>query len=264
MSIQASLIMSTYNRVDALELTLMSALRQSTLPHEIIVADDGSREDTRLLIEKYQKNSLVPIIHVWHPDNGFQLAKIRNRAVAQSKYEYIVSIDADQVLHSSFIADHLAVARQGVFLQGHRVLLSKELTEKALKTQQLEFSIFEKGLTNHKNALHIPFLRDLLSQSHRRLKGVRGCNMSFWKEDLKKVNAFNEAFVGWGREDSELVLRLFNNNIERADLYFSAIAYHLYHPENSKNNLGANDLELERTLKEKRFFCEKGLNQYDT
>lgn len=264
MTIQASLIMSTYNRVDALELTLMSALQQSTLPNEILVADDGSREETRALIEKYKKVSPVPLVHVWHPDEGFQLAKIRNKAVAQSKYEYVVSIDADQVLHKSFIADHLAVARRGVFLQGHRVLLSKELTEKALKAQQLNFSVFEKGLTNHKNALHVPFLRDLLSKPHRRLKGVRGCNMSFWKEDLKKVNAFNEAFVGWGREDSELVLRLFNSNIERVDLYFSAIAYHLHHPENSKNNLSANDLELERTLKEKRVFCEKGLNQYDT
>jgi len=264
MTIQASLIMSTYNRVDALELTLKSALRQSTLPNEILVADDGSREDTRALVEKYQKLSPVPIAHVWHPDSGFQLAKIRNRAVAQSKFEYILSIDADQVLHRSFVADHLAVAHPGVFLQGHRVLLSKELTEQALKTQQLEFSVLEKGLTNHKNALHIPLLRDLLSRPHRRLKGVRGCNMSFWKADLKRVNAFNEAFVGWGREDTELVLRLFNSNIDRVDLYFSAIAYHLYHPENSKNNLGANDLELERTLNEKRVFCEKGLNQYDT
>ena len=88
--------------------------------------------------------------------------------------------------------------------------------------------------------------------------------MSFWREDLIKVNGFNEAFVGWGREDSELVLRLFNNGIYRIDLDFSAIAYHLYHPENSRNKLEANDKELDLAKKEKRIYCEKGLSQYVT
>lgn len=255
--------MSTYNRVDALELTLMSALSQRVLPDEILVADDGSGDETRALIRKYADSTLIPIVHVWHEDEGFQLARIRNRALAKSRFEYVISVDADQILHPEFIADHIALSRPGVFLQGHRVLLGKELTDEVIENKQLDIALWQKGLSNRKNAIHSSFLRNVLGRPHRRLKGIRGCNMSFWKEDLVKVNGFNEAFVGWGREDSELVLRLFHSGVDRVDLYFSAIAYHLYHPENSKNNLKINDLELELALKEKRTYCEKGLNQHE-
>lgn len=261
---KVSLIMSTYNRPDALELTLLSALKQSYKDFEIIVADDGSKNDTKNLVESFQRNSSKSIRHVWHSDEGFQLAKIRNKAIAVSNGDYVISIDADQVLHTNFVEDHVSVARQGVFLQGHRVLLTKEKTDIVLKSKEIEFSCLNPGLSNRKNAIHSKALRDLLSFSHTRLKGVRGSNMSFWKKDLLATNGFNEAFVGWGREDSELVLRLFHTGVKRADLYFSAIAYHLYHPENSRDQLSQNDIELERTLSEKRKYCEKGISQYVT
>ncbi|MEZ4814576.1 MAG: glycosyltransferase family 2 protein [Bdellovibrionota bacterium] len=260
---QASLIMSTYNRVDALELCLLSAFQQAHLPSEIIVADDGSTESTRLLVERLQKQSPVPLLHVWHADEGFQLAKIRNKAVAKSQFEYVISIDADQILHPCFVQDHLSASRKGVFLQGHRVLLDAPVSEEVLQEKRISFSILEEGLSNKKNAFRALLLRDIFKGAHKRLKGVRGCNMSFWKEDLRKVNGFNEAFVGWGREDSELVIRLYNSGILRSDLYFSAIVYHLFHIENSKKNLLSNDKELEQALLEKRTYCKEGLDQYE-
>lgn len=256
--------MSTYNRVDALELTLLSALEQSYPRFEILVADDGSKDDTKNLIESFQKNSTQPIRHVWHPDNGFQLSKIRNKAIAQASGDYIVSIDADQILHCNFIEDHVALCRKGVFLQGHRVLLDAQKTQELLAEKRIIVSLFEGGIRNRKNALHLSGLRNLLAVPHSRLEGIRGCNMSFWKEDLIKTNGFNESFVGWGREDSELALRFFNSGVKRVDLYFSAIAYHLFHPENSKANLNSNDSVLEKTKRESLTFCEKGLNQYVT
>ena len=93
MAISTSLIITTYNRKDALELVLMSALRQSVLPDEIIVADDGSKEDTQQLVQKLASESKTPIIHCWQEDHGFRLAAIRNRAIAQARFDYVIMVD---------------------------------------------------------------------------------------------------------------------------------------------------------------------------
>lgn len=86
--------------------------------------------------------------------------------------------------------------------------------------------------------------------------------MAFWRADVIKVNGFNEAFVGWGREDSEFVVRLLNNNIQRRDLRLGGIAYHLYHAENAKKNLSQNDEILNEAVENKVKVCELGINQY--
>ena len=105
--ISTSLIISTYNRSDALELCVKSVLRQSLLPDEIIIADDGSKEETGELIHQLATTSVVPIIHVWHEDLGFRLATIRNKAIVKATKEYIIQIDGDIVLHKDFVKKKL-------------------------------------------------------------------------------------------------------------------------------------------------------------
>jgi glycosyltransferase involved in cell wall biosynthesis len=259
---EASLIISTYNRKEALELSLLSVLEQTQMPAEIIVADDGSADDTRELIERYQKRFGVRLVHVWHPHEGFQLAKIRNRAVARSRCDYLVSIDGDQVLHPRFIEDHLAMAKAGAFLQGYKVLLNQTLTGILINQKRFKLSFLESGMSQRKNAIHSSLLRDLLGWEQKKLKGICGSNMSFWRTDLLKVNGFNEDFSNLQRQDSELALRLFNSGVKRIDLCFSAIAYHLFHLENPQANSNNSDEELDRAEKEKRQHCKKGLDQY--
>src|SRR5687767_6249148 len=111
-----SLSIATYNWPSALELSLQSVLAQSVLPAEILIADDGSGEDTRRLIERYQVNFPVPLIHVWQPDEGFQLARIRNKAISVSKGDYILQIDGDVILHPQFIKDHIRFARRNCYV----------------------------------------------------------------------------------------------------------------------------------------------------
>jgi glycosyltransferase involved in cell wall biosynthesis len=248
-----SLIITTYNWKEALELVLNSALGQSELPDEIIIADDGSREDTKKLIEKMAKDSVVPIIHSWQEDDGFQASKSRNKAIIKSKGDYIVLIDGDMILHKDFIADHKKNAKIGFFIQGGRVLLQEYNTS--------NFNFFDSGIKNRKNSIHSDLLSKIFSVNKDTLKGIKTCNMSFFKDDSIKINGFNEDFVGWGREDSEFVSRLFNNGIHRQTIKFNCIAYHIWHNENSRKNLEKNDKILQKTIDEKLVWCKNGIDK---
>ncbi|MDE6305135.1 MAG: glycosyltransferase, partial [Muribaculaceae bacterium] len=100
---KVSLIISTYNRPDALSVTLESVRNQSRLPDEVIIGDDGSGADTARVINRFKDGFPVPIIHVWQEDKGFRLAMIRNRSVAAASGDYIIQTDGDVLLHPHFI-----------------------------------------------------------------------------------------------------------------------------------------------------------------
>lgn len=258
-----SLIIATYNWPEALELTLLSALNQSLLPDEIIVADDGSTEETRNLIDSVKRNAKVPIIHVWHEDEGFRLAKIRNRAIAVSKGDYIIQVDGDIILHPDFVKDHVGFAKRGSYVSGSRVNLNAELSQRLRDSHSVKVSVFMKGTRNFFNGLHLPFLSRF--QEHYRkndLFYVRGCNMAFWRDDLIKVNGYNEDLRGWGREDNEISCRLENIGNERRIAKFRAIAFHQYHDECARTRLSVNDEILQKTISEKSKWCENGMDQY--
>lgn len=258
-NISTSLIISTYNRSDALELCVKSVLRQSLLPDEIIIADDGSKEDTRELIHQLAASSEVPIIHVWHEDLGFRLASIRNKAIAKASKEYIIQIDGDIVLHKDFVKDHVRFAKKGRFVTGSRVLIREGLTQKMLAERNCMISIHDKGTKNTINGVHLPWLSPLL-QHYRQwdISYSRGCNMAFWKEDLLKVNGYNEAITGWGSEDHELVCRLINSGVRKRTIKFAGIVFHLHHELHGTNNLSNNRSILNETKVRKLTWCDKG------
>lgn len=254
-----SLFITTYNWPEALELCLMSVLRQTLIPDEVIVADDGSKEDTKRLLETYTSKFSVPLVHVWQEDKGFRAASIRNKGVSQSRFSYLIFIDGDVILDRDFIGNHLKFAEKNCFLQGSRVLLRKSLSEKVLYYKKIDFSVFATGVSNRKNMLKIPWLSKVLSIKNTHLTGIKTCNFSLFKEDFIKVNGFNSAFQGWGREDSELAVRLFNSGLYRKDIKFSAIQYHLYHLEHDRSSLTKNDSLLKLAIQKKITCCEKGL-----
>ncbi len=246
---KVSLIVATYNNPEFLYLTLKSVMNQRRLPDEILVADDGSGEDTRMLVEEMAAESFVPLHHIWHPDEGFRLGAIRNRAIAAADGDYIIQIDGDIVLHPSFIADHVAMAREGWFYSGSRVLLSPATTEKMLTRKIVELPEDAPERKSGK-CRHMPWLMRMM----RRYKSgdggyVRGCNMAFWRKDLLDVNGYNEDIRGWGREDSELSYRLINSGKKKGFVKFGGIEYHLYHKENSKENDARNIAMMERASK---------------
>ncbi len=254
-----SLIITTYNWVEALELVFLSILQQSILPDEVIVADDGSSIKTKKLIEKYQDFFPIELHHFWQEDDGFRAASARNGAIRMSQGSYLILIDGDMVLHPLFVEDHLSFAKEGAFLQGSRVLIDKEKTLEIIYSKKITFSFYQKGLSNRKNAIHMKCLASLCSGYRSTIQGIKSCNFSLHRTDAYKVNGFNEAFVGWGREDSEFAVRLMNAGIKRRDLKFHAIAYHLYHPENTRKSLPQNDEKLQSAIDKKMVWCTEGL-----
>jgi glycosyltransferase involved in cell wall biosynthesis len=259
---RTSLIITTYNWKEALEVSLLSAFQQSRLPDEIIIADDGSDELTRAIIERLALISPVPLLHSWQQNKGFRLARSRNKAIAKSSGEYLFLIDGDIALERHFIADHLRAAKRGFFVQGMRILLQEQITHTSLQQKKIETHFFSPGIENRKNAIRSNFLSRLFSWESKKLTGIKTCNFAFWKNDAIAVNGFNEEFLGWGREDSEFTARLLHEGIRRQNIRFNALAYHLYHPINSRQSLPVNDAILAKTCQNRLTWCDQGLNQH--
>jgi glycosyltransferase involved in cell wall biosynthesis len=257
-----SLIICTYNWPEALELVLKSISLQSVAPNEIIVADDGSDKFTANVIKNFANQTLIPVIHSWQKDDGCRIPHSRNRAIAESKFEYIIMIDGDTVLHKDFVKDHKKFARKKVYVQGSRVLLQAKFTNYIFKKNQFKKPLFFSQESKNKiNMLRIPFLSKLMSiQKRKNISRVRGCNYSIFKQDIFDVNGFNEEITEWGREDSEFVQRLINNGVKKQHLKFSAIQYHLYHKERSHNSI--NDSILNKTISDNSIWCYSGIDRY--
>ncbi len=257
-----SLIITTYNRPEALNLVLLSLLGQTVFPNEVIIADDGSAKPTKDLIDEFSSFDQINIIHSWQKDKGFRLSESRNRAIAQAKYEYIVVIDGDMIMHKDFIKDHKKSAKKNTYIQGGRVLLQPEFTSQIIKTKYFtKPSIFKNDAKNKLNLFRFPILSSFIaSKSNQSLKRIRGCNFSLFKEDILSVNGFNEEFKSWGKEDSEFVQRLFNKGISRRNLKFSGLQYHLFHLESSSND--GNIELLNKSINENLSWCNNGINKY--
>jgi len=257
------LIVTTYNWTQALNQVLLSVKRQTLMPDEIIIADDGSKKETKELVEAFiRKNPQINFIHSWQEDKGFRLTNSRNKAIAMSKSKYIIIVDGDIILNKNFIKDHIRFSKQGYFIQGTRVLLGQNITNYIFRTSKFLISFFSKDIKNRKNLINSTILSKFFSRQTKSLRGIRGCNISFFKKDCIDVNGFNEDFEGWGREDSEFVVRLFNKGIKRKNLKFKANALHLYHEENSRKMLTKNDEILKSTIDNRLSWCKNGINKY--
>lgn len=268
MESKTTLIIATYNWPVALRLCLLSVKTQTRLPDEIIVADDGSGQETKAVIDSLTEELSITIKHIWHPDQGFRLAAIRNKAIANAKYDYIIQVDGDVYLHRDFIRDHLKASKPNYLLQGSRVVLGADYSKEVLKKGVPKFNIMARGNKRIENAIRIPVLSDYLLGRYRNRYPVyfaRGANMSFWKKDLYAVNGYNESYEGWGHEDSDLTLRLMNYGVKKAVVKFAAIVYHLYHEENRNVEQELKNRSImENTLAEKTYWTEDGLNKYQS
>jgi glycosyltransferase involved in cell wall biosynthesis len=257
-----ALIATTYNWPEALELILLSVLNQTVFPNEVIIADDGSREDTKQLIDDFKKKFPVPLIHVWHEDNGFQKTKILNKAIAAAQSDYIIQIDGDIIINKNFIKDHLTHAQKGQFLFGSRVNIKKVFLKELFIKKKIYFNFFSKGIKKRFRTIRIPIYTNFIKQNHVVSSKLRGCNMSFWKDDIIKINGYNEKFIGWGCDDYELGYRLHSYGIAGRRLKFSGIVYHIFHPELSKSNTANNEIIQKETFDKKLFFINDGINKY--
>ena len=246
---KATVIAAFYNRFDYLKLVLAGFERQTEKNFELIIADDGSREDIVAAIKKIIPNHSFQIKHIWQEDKGFRKNKILNKAITESESDYLIFIDADCVPHRGFIEGHLRFSNKNISLTGRRVNLSEKITSqlsaKIVRDGFLEKELFflikdglfgksvdvEKGLY-----LRNKFLLNLLNRKNR---GLLGCNFSLFKEDIIKVNGFDERYeapsIG---EDSDVQFRLELSGVKIKSINHAAVQYHLYHklqPRSPKN-----------------------------
>ena len=261
--IKSSLIVTTYNWPEALRLTLLSILEQSLSPSEVIVADDGSGPETAEVVRDVLGQSNLRWRHVCHEHEGVRQSRIKNLAMSHSKYPYLIFVDQDTVLHPDFVADHLVMAEEGVFLQGKRSLLPENYTKKVLTDGSFRPpSPLLVGLGNRKNTLRSPSLGRLLARPKKFDTALRGCNLSMFKSDFLRVDGFDETFdKSWGREDSDICYRLFHAGIQMKFLWFMALQYHLYHGTTTNWDRERLDGELQQNLVEKRVKALAGFSQ---
>ena len=261
---RVALVITTYERPDALAAVLASITRQRVAPDEIVIADDGSGAETRAVAEQFTRSSTVQTKLVTQSHEGFRVARLRNLAIAATQLEYLVFVDGDMVLHPEFIADHIRVARRGCFTQGVRVLADAALTRQLLSNPSLRVTWRTRGLGVRRRVylLHSAACAAAARKIANSFTAIKSCNLAVWRDDLVRVNGFNEAFEGWGPEDKELAARLTNVGVHRQTLLFGGIACHLHHPPASRAALPAN-LALLKAAKDARHCrCERGLDAH--
>lgn len=260
--LRSTLIVTTFNWPAALDLTLKSIARQTMAPEEVIVADDGSGPDTAEVVERWKRRIAAPVQHLWQPHEGFRLARSRNRAIAAATGDYLIIVDGDMVLHRHFVADHLNAARPGSFIQGVRLLTEAAAADRMLREGSLDLHVFSRGIRRRRHAVRNLALSRLLFWERMGQSAIRGCNQAYWKSDLLHVNGFNEAFVGWGREDNEIAARLYNVGIRRRNLKFQALATHLHHPSRHPQGVNPNDAILHQAIERGETWCRQGLDRH--
>jgi glycosyltransferase involved in cell wall biosynthesis len=260
--LRSTLIVTTFNWPAALDLTLRSIARQSVPPGEVIVADDGSGSETAEVVERWRNEIAAPVQHLWQPHGGFRLARSRNRAIAAANGEYLIIVDGDMVLHRHFVADHLGAARPGSFIQGVRLLTKADTAARMLRDGCMDLGFFAPGIRRRRHAVRNLALSRMLFWRRVGQSAIRGCNQAYWKSDLSLVNGFNEAFVGWGREDNEIAARLYNVGVRRRNLKFQALAIHLHHPPRHPQGTNPNDAILHQAIERGETWCRLGLDRH--
>lgn len=257
-----SVAVITYNWPEALERVLRALAAQSELPYEVIVTDDGSQAATRALLERMAQDYPVRLVHLWQPDDGARMSRARNRAIAAAQGDYVILLDGDMVAERHFLADHRAFARRGCFVQGSRVLTEAGLTRRMLEQVGVMPGFFSGGIERRRHTLRLPALARWYARPGTKQRGIKSCNMAFWRDDLMALNGFNEAMTGWGREDTELAARAFHLGLLRRDLRFSALATHLYHHTRKHVVDNPNDRILDDTRARQLIRCESGLDRH--
>jgi glycosyltransferase involved in cell wall biosynthesis len=263
-----SVIVTTYNREDALDAVLRSLARQTDADFEVIVADDGSAAATAETVQAWKARLGHPLAHVWHEDRGFRAAEIRNRAILASRGGYVLFLDGDCIARPDFVATHRRLAEPGWFVTGNRILLSPALTAKVLRDglapERWSFAAFlaqrAKGGINRLAALLNLPLGPLRRLRQKAWRGARSANLAVWRADLTKVDGFDADYSGWGKEDSDIIVRLLRAGVRRKDGVFATGVLHLWHAEADRARLPENERKLSDIIAGDEIRAQRGLS----
>ncbi|HWR53790.1 MAG TPA: glycosyltransferase [Bryobacteraceae bacterium] len=266
---QVSLIIAVYNALRFLRLVLAGYRRQSFSDFEIVIGDDGSGPEIAKFVEQFSNTSGIPIKYVYQADEGFRKSRILNEAIRVSRANYLVFADADCVPHSNFLSAHFVNGSSDSVLCGRRVNLSESLSNKLNEQivlsgglEKSTFGLLREGILggmNHwEEGIYIRNRR-VRSLLHRKHPVLFGSNFSAPRELIENVNGFNEDFVGYWGEDTELQYRLQRAGAKMRWIRNLAIQYHLFHPQRE----GAEDSYslLNTSRFDSSIVCRNGLSK---
>lgn len=267
---KTTVIVTTYNRPDALAAVLEGYCGQSDREFSLVVADDGSTKDTAEVVQEFTRRGGLSLTHVWQEDRGFRAAAIRNRAVVSTNADYIVFTDGDCVPSHDFVKAHKALAEPGFFLGSNRVLLSEPFTNRVLREripihnwhwQDWAQAWFRRDVNRLLPLIMLPDA-SFRKRSPNRWEGIKTCNLSAWRSDLVRVNGLDESYEGWGLEDSDLVIRLLRADVKHKNARCAAPVFHLWHREQDRRYLPDNQKRLQALLQSTMVRAAAGLDQY--
>lgn len=265
---RASVFVATYELPRHLELVLAGLETQSARDFEVVVCDDGSGQPTRDAVAAFRRRSGLPVAHAWQAHRGFRKCRILNEGLRISKGQLCVFLDGDCVPHRHFLRDHLQNAEDGFYLAGRRVELGPELSDR-LTPLAIREGFFDRptwtfvrsvwhGETEHlQRAVRVPWssVRRLLNM--HRIDDLKGSNYSVPRRALEAINGFDEEYEGYGREDTDVELRLQHLGLRIKSLKGLALQFHVWHPR--REFTPANDARLEELKRTRRVRCERGL-----
>ncbi len=270
---EISIIITTYNRPDALALVLNALTEQSLQNFEVIIADDGSSNETVNFINPLKAKLPYPLQQVWQEDIGFRAARSRNQAVKKAKASYLLFMDGDCIPRIDFVEKHHQLAQKGYFVAGNRVLLSEKFTQQLIRNYKHGntpsiwnwsnmhwfVALLSRKINRFSPLLRLPILW-VEKFNQQKWQGAKTCNLAIWRKDFIAINGFNEDFQGWGHEDAELVVRLLANGVIRKEGRFAVPVLHLWHFEAPRDNEKQNHQLLEKMLENTTIVAINGLN----
>ncbi len=262
-SANVTVIVATYNRPEALRLVLQALVNQTILPSHVIVADDGSTDDTKEVIQSFQ-GAPFELRHCWQEDKGFRKSAVLNRAIAHVTTPIVIFLDGDCIPLRDFVRDHLRLQQDRCVVAGPRVLLDQALTNRVEnKGEPYPLSLaaaLRLWLLGRLNRV-TPFisLPDGTWRTRRPTKWelLRGCNFSMATRDLRRIEGFDETYEGWGLEDSDLAIRLINSGISIKSGRFGCAVLHLWHRDEKRDRLKINEETLNHTRTSGRIKAQK-------
>lgn len=268
---QASLIISIYNNIDSLRLILHALTLQTEKNFEIIVSEDGESPNVKKFIETI-KPRFPNLIHTTQSDQGFRKNRALNRAILAAQANYLIFIDGDCIPHPRFIASHLQQAARGQVCSGRRAELGPRLSGYLIQHPSLYGTFINPivystlalpalldSAKNYEAGLYSTFLQH---QTQHKQPGILGCNFSVYKEDLLRVNGFNEDYVAPAiGEDADLEWRLRQLGVTVKNIKFLAPVYHLYHDHKFQAS-DTNQALMRDTIKHHKVVCDRGIKQH--
>lgn len=254
-----SLIITTCNWAEALEITLLSVLGQQQMPDEVIIADYSSKEDAKVLIDHQKSAFIIPLIHVWSETNDSKRAAILNKSISKSRSEYIIQVDGGSILHPCFVKEQLQFARPMSFVTGKGAFIDERLSRTIVSNKQWQLSAFSGHIKNRFNAWHVTSMTRLFCKPDFDISYSPGYLTAYWRQDFVKVNGYDENINDRKKGELELAARFINNQIGKVKLKFAAVQFHLFRA-NTQDELSAEAGNLlEATIGNKIKYSRQGL-----